>query len=91
MIDMNEPMPVRIHNRYKRMAKDLEKRTALHQDENITLKAQLAEMAVAVNSVKDENALLKEQLAATKRLQKQLAAMQQQLDGVKGPAISKHH
>jgi hypothetical protein len=71
------------------MLQGLEKRTAIQQDENTSLKAQLTLMAVAIDSVRDENALLKEQLADTKSLQKQLAAMQQQLDGMKGLAISK--
>ena len=71
------------------MLQALEKRTALQQDENKTLKAQLAEMAVAVQTVSSENAILKEQLAITKNFENQLQFMQQQLNEMKGVTLSK--
>lgn len=61
------------------MLQGLEKRTAIQKQENAELKSQLANLALEMNGVKDENKMLKEQLAKVNQLQEQLLAIQKQI------------
>lgn len=61
------------------MLQGLEKRTTVQNQENLTLKTQMTNLAVEMNAVKQENKMLKEQLAKVNLMQEQLMAMQKQL------------
>jgi hypothetical protein len=61
------------------MLQGLEKRSSLQKKENTALKTQLNSLAVEMNSVKNENKLLKEQLVKINLLQEQILAIQQQM------------
>lgn len=61
------------------MLQGLEKRTTVQNQENLALKTQMTNLAVEMNAVKQENNMLKEQLAKVNLLQEQLLAIQRQL------------
>lgn len=61
------------------MLQGLEKRTTVQNQENLALKTQMTNLAVEMNAVKQENKMLKEQLAKVNLMQEQLMAMQKQL------------
>ncbi|MES2648920.1 MAG: tail fiber domain-containing protein [Bacteroidota bacterium] len=71
------------------MLQALEKRTAMQQDENSALKTKMEEMAVTVQTISNENAALKEQLAFAKNFENQILIMQQQLNDLKGVSVFK--
>jgi hypothetical protein len=58
------------------MLQGLEKRTDVQKKENADLKLQLTDMATAIKNLKDENALLKEQVASINKIQEQLVILQ---------------
>jgi Head domain of trimeric autotransporter adhesin/Chaperone of endosialidase len=61
------------------MLQGLEKRTTVQKQENLALKAQITDLASEMNLVKEENKMLKEQLAKINHLQEQILAMQRQM------------
>jgi len=71
------------------MLQGLEKRTSQQTQENTTLKTQLKEVASELKIVKNENGVLKEQLAKINKLQEQIIAMQQQINESKLAASDK--
>jgi Chaperone of endosialidase/Head domain of trimeric autotransporter adhesin len=62
------------------MLQGLEKRSSMQKEENLSLKAQLTGMALDLNLVREENKLLKEQLAKISQMQEQILALKSQLE-----------